>query len=330
MRLQGDPDEPYTAGFACAKVNRDMEMVHSPDRLRTPAAPHRARRAAGSSTPITWDAALDEITARWKAIIAESGPEAILGYAYSRASGAHEPAAGRRGCSMRWARRRLQAGTVCDTCCETAWDMTCGPVGGTDPESVVAFRPGDRLGLRPDGGERPFLGAAGEGAEVRREAGGDRPAAQPDRGAGRLAPARSASARMRRWPAGSRISCCATGCCDRDYIAAHTLGFERWATRGAAEFPAGSRGVDHRAVGGRCRTPGGDVRRGEGVADPAGRGHDAAGAGRPGAARGGDAAGADRRLWAGRGRGAAAGRRVDGFPVRRAGQARPAPPRRGW
>ena len=32
---------------------------------------------------------------------------------------------------------RLQAGTVCDTCCETAWDMTCGPVGGTDPESVV-------------------------------------------------------------------------------------------------------------------------------------------------------------------------------------------------
>ena len=38
---------------------------------------------------------------------------------------------------MRWAASRLQAGTVCDTCCETAWDMTLGPVGGADPESVV-------------------------------------------------------------------------------------------------------------------------------------------------------------------------------------------------
>jgi anaerobic selenocysteine-containing dehydrogenase len=32
---------------------------------------------------------------------------------------------------------RLLAGTVCDTCCETAWDLTLGPVGGTDPETVV-------------------------------------------------------------------------------------------------------------------------------------------------------------------------------------------------
>src|SRR5207302_8627303 len=32
---------------------------------------------------------------------------------------------------------RLQAGTVCDTCCETAWDLTVGPVGGADPESIV-------------------------------------------------------------------------------------------------------------------------------------------------------------------------------------------------
>ena len=29
---------------------------------------------------------------------------------------------------------RLQAGTVCDTCCEAAWDVTVGPVGGADPE----------------------------------------------------------------------------------------------------------------------------------------------------------------------------------------------------
>ncbi|MFN7175242.1 MAG: hypothetical protein ACK4MT_11205, partial [Thermaurantiacus tibetensis] len=27
IRIQGDPEEAYTGGFACAKVNRDMEVV---------------------------------------------------------------------------------------------------------------------------------------------------------------------------------------------------------------------------------------------------------------------------------------------------------------
>ena len=31
---------------------------------------------------------------------------------------------------------RLIAGTVCDTCCEEAWNLTVGPVGGADPEAV--------------------------------------------------------------------------------------------------------------------------------------------------------------------------------------------------
>src|SRR5438876_1083498 len=35
-RIKGDPDQPFTAGFACAKVNRDAELVHSPERLTTP------------------------------------------------------------------------------------------------------------------------------------------------------------------------------------------------------------------------------------------------------------------------------------------------------
>ena len=35
-RITGDPDQPFTAGFACAKVTRDPELVHSPERLATP------------------------------------------------------------------------------------------------------------------------------------------------------------------------------------------------------------------------------------------------------------------------------------------------------
>ena len=35
LGIQGDPDQPYTAGYACAKVNRDAELVHAPGRLKT-------------------------------------------------------------------------------------------------------------------------------------------------------------------------------------------------------------------------------------------------------------------------------------------------------
>lgn len=86
IRIQGDPDQPFTAGFACAKVNRDAELVHSPERLATPL--HRVgAKGEGRFTPIGWDEALDEIVARWRAIIAESGPLALLGYAYSAHQG---------------------------------------------------------------------------------------------------------------------------------------------------------------------------------------------------------------------------------------------------
>ena len=133
-RIKGDPDQPFTAGFVCAKVNRDPELVHSPLRLKTPLR-RTGAKGEGKFAPITWDAALDEITTRWKAIIAESGGEALLGYAYS----AHQGLMNRGlplGLFRSLGATRLIAGTVCDTCCEEAWNVTVGPVGGADPESV--------------------------------------------------------------------------------------------------------------------------------------------------------------------------------------------------
>src|SRR5215468_775416 len=134
-RVEGDPDQPFTAGFACAKVNHDAELVNSTERLATPLRRVGAKGEARFA-PIGWDEALDEITARWKAIIKESGPLALLGYAYS----AHQGLMNRglvNGLFHALGASRLQAGTVCDTCCEEAWNVTVGPVGGADPESVV-------------------------------------------------------------------------------------------------------------------------------------------------------------------------------------------------
>lgn len=135
VRVQGDPDHPYTAGFACGKVNRDADLVNSPERIRTPLK-RTGAKGAGQFKPITWDEALDEIAAKWKAIINTSGPLAILGYAYS----AHQGLMNRglvNGLFHAMGTSRLMAGTVCDTCCEEAWNVTVGPTGGADPEDVV-------------------------------------------------------------------------------------------------------------------------------------------------------------------------------------------------
>ena len=48
LKLQGDPAHPMTAGFACAKVNREHEMVHSPERVLTRCAAPGARVRAAS------------------------------------------------------------------------------------------------------------------------------------------------------------------------------------------------------------------------------------------------------------------------------------------
>ena len=133
-RIKGDPEQPFTAGFACAKVNRDAELVHSAQRIRTPLR-RTGPKGAGEFAPISWEAALDEIARRWQQIIAQSGPQALLGYAYS----AHQGQLNRGlvlGLFHALGASRLVAGTVCDTCCEEAWNMTVGPIGGANPEAV--------------------------------------------------------------------------------------------------------------------------------------------------------------------------------------------------
>ena len=135
VRIEGDPDHPFTAGFACAKVSREPELVHSPDRVLRPLR-RRGAKGSGDFVPISWDEALDEIVERWAAIMREDSPLAILGYCYS----SHQ------GQINRWlpmalfhalGTTRLIPGTICDTCSDVAWESTVGAVGGADPESVV-------------------------------------------------------------------------------------------------------------------------------------------------------------------------------------------------
>jgi anaerobic selenocysteine-containing dehydrogenase len=224
LRIKGDPEQPFTAGFACAKVNRDAELVHSPERLQTPLR-RVGPKGQGKFAPIGWDEALDEITGRWRTIIAESGPLALLGYAYS----AHQGQLNRGlmlGLFHALGTSRLIAGTVCDTCCETAWNLTVGPVGGADPEAVedsdlIVSWGADLVATNV------HFWAKAEMAQKRGV-----PILVID-------PRRSRTARAADWHLPIRIGTDAAlalgimhvlardGLVDREYVAAHTVGFDR-------------------------------------------------------------------------------------------------------
>jgi anaerobic selenocysteine-containing dehydrogenase len=81
VSIAGDPTHPVTAGFLCGKVNRYAERVYHAQRILTPLRRVGAK-GEGRFAPIGWDEALDEIAERWRAIMAEHGPQAILPYSY--------------------------------------------------------------------------------------------------------------------------------------------------------------------------------------------------------------------------------------------------------
>ena len=76
--IQGDPAHPVTRGFLCAKVAKYLDRVYSPDRVLYPARRVGPKGAGPRWERISGDAALDEISNRFRNISREYGSEAIL------------------------------------------------------------------------------------------------------------------------------------------------------------------------------------------------------------------------------------------------------------
>jgi anaerobic selenocysteine-containing dehydrogenase len=75
IRLSGSPDHPLTRGAACHKTKDYIERLYSEERIT-----HPLMKTATGWQRLSWDAALDMIADKMKAIKEESGPEAILYY----------------------------------------------------------------------------------------------------------------------------------------------------------------------------------------------------------------------------------------------------------
>jgi anaerobic selenocysteine-containing dehydrogenase len=133
--VRGNRDHPMTRGGLCVKL-KDYEKRHyHPDRLLHPMR-RTGPKGSGQFEQISWDEALDEITTRWKAIIDEYGPQAIIPYSYLGHQGLVH------GLNGGDAFFNKMGATVCERtfCGEgscTAWLLTVGPTAGVDPESYI-------------------------------------------------------------------------------------------------------------------------------------------------------------------------------------------------
>lgn len=133
--VKGNSEHPMTRGGLCVKL-KDYEKRHyHPDRLLHPLR-RTGPKGSGEFEQISWDEALDEITRRWKTIIEEYGPQAIIPYSYLGHQGLVH------GLNGGDAFFNKMGATVCERtfCGEgscTAWLLTVGPTAGLDPESYA-------------------------------------------------------------------------------------------------------------------------------------------------------------------------------------------------
>lgn len=137
--VKGDPDHPFTQGFLCTKVSRYHERTNATDRVLHPMRRVGAK-GEGRFERISWEAALDEISNRFKDIAASpDGPEAILPYSYAGTMGLVQG----ESLDRRFFHRlgaSLLARTICATAGATAWAHTIGASIGTDPEQFHRAR----------------------------------------------------------------------------------------------------------------------------------------------------------------------------------------------
>jgi anaerobic selenocysteine-containing dehydrogenase len=131
LKIQGDPSMPFTDGTLCTKVAHYLERTYSPDRLL-----HPMRRVGPKGKSefkrITWDEALDEIAARFKAL-ADEDPQTILPLSYAGTMGMVQYASMDRRFFHRLGASLLDR-TLCSSAGKAGIKATLGAWVGMDPE----------------------------------------------------------------------------------------------------------------------------------------------------------------------------------------------------
>jgi anaerobic selenocysteine-containing dehydrogenase len=134
VAVRGDPEHPWSKGSLCPKMTRYEATVHAPSRLTTPLVREGAK-GEGRFRRASWDEALALVAARWKAIIAAHGAEAILPYSYAGTMGLVQRNAGHPFFHALGASRLDR--TICSPAKEAGWKAVMGETVAPDPEEAA-------------------------------------------------------------------------------------------------------------------------------------------------------------------------------------------------
>ena len=137
LSVRGDPAHPFTQGALCSKLKRYPARVYSPERILYPLR-RTGAKGAGQFERVSWDSALDGITAKLKATITEYGPLSVMPYSF----------AGTIGLLQRYAGEPFFAhlgatGLIRVLCGSTAYAGVASTIGAIDsvlPQDLVHSR----------------------------------------------------------------------------------------------------------------------------------------------------------------------------------------------
>ena len=131
VKVQGDPEHPFTDGSLCTKVSHYTERTYAPDRLLHPLR-RVGPKGKGEFKRITWDEALDEIAARLKSLAAVD-PQQILPLSYAGTMGMLQYMSMDRRFFNRLGATQLER-TLCSSAGKAGIKATLGGSYGMDPE----------------------------------------------------------------------------------------------------------------------------------------------------------------------------------------------------
>jgi anaerobic selenocysteine-containing dehydrogenase len=131
VKVQGDPEHPFTDGSLCTKVSHYTERTYAPDRLLHPLK-RTGPKGRGEFRRISWDEALDEIAARLKALAAED-PQTILPLSYAGTMGMLQYMSMDRRFFNKLGASQLER-SLCSSAGKAGIKATLGGSYGMDPE----------------------------------------------------------------------------------------------------------------------------------------------------------------------------------------------------
>ena len=134
LRVMPDPEHPVSRGGICRKTARYQDSIHSEKRLLTPLV-RTGPKGSGRFEPLSWEEAVQRIAGRWKQIIAENGPEAILPWTYSGVMSDIQRSCGDAFFNRMGASQLVQ--TICAPAKGAGYAAVAGKTGCLDPRELA-------------------------------------------------------------------------------------------------------------------------------------------------------------------------------------------------